>query len=164
MSIPMSRAMMQELKSQKDEEARQRNIKRIVDEIYTEAINLASTTTESSYNHEIPSSNMTMINPCDRRAMKKNYLDQIKQYELRNELQRNRNQSYYQGAPDPFHIKNMSHILAGLRELFPECAVTHTLLSQAKDGKMYDIAKLDDAVLAFIDRTLDQSFIIIDWS
>jgi len=37
-------------------------------------------------------------------------------------------------------------------------------MARAKDGKLYDVAKLDDAVLPFVDRALDQSYIVIDWS
>lgn len=65
---------------------------------------------------------------------------------------------------DPFYLKNMPEILAGLQELFPGCAVSHTLLSKGTDGKMYDISKLDDKVLPFVNKALDQSYIVIDWS
>lgn len=102
---------------------------------------------------------MTGRLPDSRRAIKKNYLYQIEHYSGRV-----RNIPYYQGASDPFHIKNMNDILAGLRDLFPDCAVSHTLLCQAKDGKLYDVATLDNAVLPFVDRALDQSYIVIDWS
>lgn len=65
---------------------------------------------------------------------------------------------------DPFYLKNMPDILVGLQELFPGCAVSHTLLSKGTDGKMYDISKLDDKVLPFVNRALDQSYIVVDWS
>lgn len=146
---------MQELKSKKDEELRQTQIKKIVDEIYKEAVHLAETTTESSYNHEIPSTQMAVQPPAMRRM--------IKQQNLNSTLYA-RQGSKNQAAPDPFHIKNIKDILAGLEGLFPDCSVSHTLLCQAKDGKMYDIAHLDDAVLPFVDRALDQSYIVIDWS
>jgi hypothetical protein len=58
----------------------------------------------------------------------------------------------------------MPDILAGLKELFPGCDVTHTLLSKGTDGKFYDISKLDDKVLPFVNRALDRSYIVIDWS
>ncbi len=66
--------------------------------------------------------------------------------------------------PDSFYMKNMPEILAGLQELFPDCDVSNTLLSRGADGKMYDISKLDDKVLPFVNRALDQSFIVVDWS
>lgn len=65
---------------------------------------------------------------------------------------------------DPFYLKNMPEILAGLQELFPDCDVRHTLLSRGTDGKMYDISKLDEKVLPFVNRALDQSYIVVDWS
>jgi hypothetical protein len=66
--------------------------------------------------------------------------------------------------PDLFYVKNMADILAGLQELFPGCDVSHTLLARGTDGKMYDISKLDDKVLPFVNRALDQSYIVVDWS
>jgi hypothetical protein len=66
--------------------------------------------------------------------------------------------------PDLFYVKNMPDILAGLQELFPGCDVSNTLLSRGADGKMYDISKLDDKVLPFVNRALDQSHIVVDWS
>jgi hypothetical protein len=65
---------------------------------------------------------------------------------------------------DPFYIENMADILSGLQTLFPDCTVSHTLLSQGTDGKFYDISTLDDKILPFVNRALDQSFIVIDWS
>jgi len=165
---PFTRAMMQELKIKKEDRERQTQIKKIIEEIYTEAIQLAEKTATSSYNHEIPSVQMASYSIPQRIQSKTDYLARKKQHE---DMMPNRYVSmvpfqhpYAQGGPDPFHIKNMSDILAGLRNLFPDCAVSHTLLCQAKDGKMYDISKLDDAVLPFIDRALDQSYIVIDWS
>ena len=67
-------------------------------------------------------------------------------------------------ANHSFYLKNMPDILAGLQELFPGCDVSHTLLSKGTDGKMYDISKLDDKVLPFVNRALDQSYIVVDWS
>jgi hypothetical protein len=164
--------MMQGLKAEKEDEFRQAQIKKIVEEIYKEAIQVAEKTSDSSYNHEIPSTQMALQPVYNRRQQKKQYLDQLAHNDqlahrgqlAHNYLQNSRIIPYYQGGPDPFHIKNMNDILAGLRNLFPECAVSHTLLCQAKDGKMYDVAKLDDAVLPFVDRALDQSYIVIDWS
>lgn len=65
---------------------------------------------------------------------------------------------------DPFYLANMTDIIAGLKTLFPGVTVSHTLLSKGTDGKMHDISKLDDKALAFVNRVLDQSFIVIDWS
>ena len=67
-------------------------------------------------------------------------------------------------ADHSFYLKNVPDILAGLQELFPGCAVSHTLLSRGTDGKMYDISKLDDKVLPFVNRALDQPYIVVDWS
>jgi hypothetical protein len=159
--------MMQELKSQKEDQLRQTQIKKIVEEIYTQTIQVAEKTVDSSYNYEIPSTRMAVVEVCHRAQTKADYLLRKKQYEDMTRHIPNATpfqHAYTQGGPDPFHISNMPDILAGLRNLFPDCAVSHTLLCQAKDGKMYDVAKLDDAVLPFVDRALDQSYIVIDWS
>ena len=67
-------------------------------------------------------------------------------------------------ASDTFFLVNMSDILSGLQTLFPDCTVSHSILCKGTDGKFYDISKLDDRVLPFVNRALDQSFIVIDWS
>lgn len=164
---PMSRAMMQELKSKKEDETRQAQIKKIVEDIYTDAIQVAEKASDNSYNYEIPSAQMATSSIWQRTQAKAEYLLRKKQHE---DITLHRygttpfQHAYSQGGPDPFHIKNMNDILTALRGLFPDCRVSHTLLCQAKDGKMYDISKLDDAVLPFVDRALDQSYIVIDWN
>jgi hypothetical protein len=65
---------------------------------------------------------------------------------------------------DNFYAKNMTDILKGLQELFPDCSITHTLFAIGTNGKMYDISKLDDTVLPFVNTALNNSFIVIDWS
>jgi hypothetical protein len=61
-------------------------------------------------------------------------------------------------------LNNIADILAELQALFPGCTVTHTLMAKGRDGKLYDLTKMDDNVLPFIDQTLEQSYIVIDWS
>ncbi len=65
---------------------------------------------------------------------------------------------------DNFYSENMADILKGLQELFPDCSITHTLFAIGTNGKMYDISKLDDTVLPFVNTALNNSFIVIDWS
>jgi hypothetical protein len=65
---------------------------------------------------------------------------------------------------DDFYSKNITEILQGLQKLFPDCTVTHTLFAYGTDGKMYDISKLDDTILPFVNSALNNSFIVIDWS
>lgn len=63
-----------------------------------------------------------------------------------------------------FHITNMCEILRILKELFPKCSVRHTLVSLGKDGKLYDISKINDDILSCINEVNKNSYIIIDWS
>lgn len=65
---------------------------------------------------------------------------------------------------DPFYLNNMQDILNRLQTLFPDCSVTHALMARGRDGKIYDLSKMDDTVIPFIDQTLEQSYIVIDWS
>jgi hypothetical protein len=139
MSIPMSRAAMQGLKAQKEEELRIREekvrldrVKRIVDSIYNSAVQVAGTSTHSSFKYEIPTGRYSPHNKGN--------------------------------VSDPFYLNNMADILSGLQELFPGCSVTHSLMAKGRDGKLYDLTKMDDSVLPFIDQTLEQSYIVIDWS
>jgi len=145
-TIPMSRAMMQSLKAHNDEEVRQKQIKAIVTQIYNGAYTSAKNGHATSYNHQIPLENTPVRNvPCLSRP----------------------GISFpapYKKSSDPFYIENMSDILTSLQHFFPECTISHSIMARAKDGKLYDVAKLDDAVLPFVDRALEQSYIVIDWS
>lgn len=63
-----------------------------------------------------------------------------------------------------FYTTNMAAILAGLKELFPDAYIAHTLLSPGDDGKMYDVARLNDATLRRVTKANDNTYIVIDWS
>jgi len=63
-----------------------------------------------------------------------------------------------------FHRDNMKLILEGLRLVFPDCLIEHATLVMAQDGKLYDISKLDDKMLPFINRQQSAEYIVVDWS
>jgi len=136
----MSRDAMRGLMAKVEEDARLQGIKQRVTSIYTQAVNAAKTKAEKSYKMEIPKTNQIQTSPDPHR----------RQYTIL--------------ASDPFYIENMPDILSGLQTLFPDCNVSHTLICKGADGKFYDISTLDDKVLPFVNRALDQSFIVIDWS
>jgi len=72
---------------------------------------------------------------------------------------------YHHQVPEIFvsHTKTRA-ILAGLKTLFPDSAVSHTLLARGNDGNLYDVAKLNETTLPLVDTALTQSYIVIDWS
>ena len=142
MTEPMSRYMMRELKAMTEEAARLERIKLIVNQVYSQAVQAAKSSSETSYNCQVPQGPAYNYQSIMERM---NYLNQ-------------------KIITDPFFIKNMPDILAGVKELFPGCDVSHTLLAKGTDGKLYDISKLDEKVLPFVNRALDQSYIVIDWS
>jgi len=102
--------MMQELKAEKEEAIRQNHIKNILTQIYNNAQQQASNTSDTTYNFKIPNAHYVHSH------VGKNSCNPHRQ----------------SGSSDPLYIKNMPDILAGLRDLFPDCAVSHTLLCQAK--------------------------------
>lgn len=138
----MSRYMMRELKAMTEEAERLERVKQIVGQIYRAAVGAAKSGAETSYNYQVPRG-------------------PAHQYQTHIERAKYFNNNI---VTDPFYVKNMPDILAGVQELFPGCDVTHTLLSKGTDGKLYDISKLDDKVLPFVNHALDQSYIVIDWS
>jgi len=69
------------------------------------------------------------------------------------------------GNPHMFSARyNMPDILDKLRGLFPDSKVDFKSLSRGQDGKMYDIADIDERMKPFIDTRFNQDFIVIDWS
>jgi hypothetical protein len=134
---------MRSLKSDEDEKVRLTKIKEIVQKIYTYAIQYAKGSTETSYRYMVPK----VDPPCGPSMIMSNGVP-IQYYHI----------------PNPFYIENMPSILAVLQAHFPDSSVSHTLLAKGTDGKFYDISKLDDKVLPFVNRALDESYIVIDWS
>jgi hypothetical protein len=159
---PMSRNAMRSLKSDEDEKVRLTKIKDIVQTIYTYAIQYAKGSTETSYRYMVPK----VDPPCGPGSMmQQKALPQKLGLKISKEFVASKdppNQHY--GIPNPFYIENMPSILAVLQDLFPDSSVSHTLLAKGTDGKFYDISKLDDKVLPFVNRALDESYIVIDWS
>jgi len=133
----MSRENMRGLKAKIEEDERLQKVGMWLRCIYDKAVNLAKTTLDTSFNFPIPPDHL-----------------------------QGRPRAAVSWIPpsDPFFLANMPDILSGLRQLFPGCTVTHSLLCQGTDGKLYDISTLDDKVLPFVNRALDRSFIVIDWS
>lgn len=144
----MSRDTMRELKAKTEEAARLEGVKNRIQMIYNAAVHAARFTPETSYNFQLP-----LVHTVS-----------VADYHGAMVMAASKYGSKAGMTTDPFYLKNMPDILAGLQELFPGCAVSHTLLSKGTDGKMYDISKLDDKVLPFVNRALDQSYIVIDWS
>ena len=68
----------------------------------------------------------------------------------------------YANVDYSFYRNNMEEILSQLQALFPDCYVTHTMMATGKDGKMYDISKMESAVRQFL--TESKECIVIDWS
>jgi hypothetical protein len=134
---------MRYLKTKVDEETRVKRVDSIVRGIYTQAVGAAEKG-ETSFKMEIPKTQqiITTTDP------------QVKQTLT----------SRHVFASDPFFLQNMTYILSGLQKLFLDCTVSNSTLSQGTDGKFYDISTLDEKVLPFVNRALDQSFIVIDWS
>ena len=117
---PMMRSKLSGLKAERDEEMRCQQIQRIIHIIYNSVINLASTSTNTSYKKEL-------------------------------EL-------------TPFIITNMQDILSELRVIFPDCLVKNTLCARGNDGQIYDISKIDEKMLAFINKQQSAEYIVVDWS
>lgn len=68
-------------------------------------------------------------------------------------------------VPGPeFYRDNMKLILDELQLLFPDCLVEHATLIRALDGKLYDISKINEKMLAFINRQQSAEYIVVDWS
>lgn len=68
-------------------------------------------------------------------------------------------------VPEPeFYRDNMSDILRELQILFPDCTVERATMTRGQDGKMYDISKMDDKIIQFINTQHTQDCIVVDWS
>lgn len=163
---PMSRDAMRGLKAKVEEERRLQEIDQIVRNIYSHTFVTAKTSTDTSYNFPVPFD----MSPQPKRSIQvvskkeAKFDSQMASYQAANPHFASYQAAQQGRASDPFYVENMFDILRGLQNLFPECTVSHTLLSKGTDGKFYDISTLDEKLLPFVNRALDQSFIVIDWS
>lgn len=85
-----------------------------------------------------------------------------------NQAKSNISTSYEQNVTgrdeEKFILSNMTDILKGLQELFPGCLVMNKQLVMGQDGKMYDMALMDEKTLPFINQSQSKEYIVIDWS
>jgi hypothetical protein len=72
--------------------------------------------------------------------------------------------SYKYAVQQGLEKTTIADIVNGLQEVFPDCSVMHTLLARGKNGKLYDISKIDDTILPLINVALNESYIVIDWT
>jgi hypothetical protein len=136
MSIPMSRDEMRSLKAKRDEELRIEKMNRCVQMIYSQAVGIAKTSTNTSYSLDIDPQQT-------RKMMHMNHPPN----------------SEYQ-----FYKDNMTEILSGLQDLFPGCIVKLAKMCTGNDGKRYDISTMDEKMLPFINQQQAFECIVIDWS
>jgi hypothetical protein len=74
-------------------------------------------------------------------------------------------QQVHNNGQGQFSVRdNMPDILEKLRGLFPDSKIDFKSLSRGQDGKMYDIADIDERMKPFINTRFNEDFIIIDWS
>jgi hypothetical protein len=141
--VPVDRITLLSLKAMKDEADRRKELDDLIASIYKQVIYVATNSTRTSFQQVVP----------------------------RNSVPRGRVQHLPLGRGNsentemhPLYKANMEEILRRLQELFPDSLVSHTLMAQGTDGIMYDISRLDDTALPFVNQTLSQSYIHIDWS
>jgi len=141
--VPVDRMTLLSLKAMKDEADRRKELDDLIASIYKQVIYVATNSNRTSFQQVVP----------------------------RNSVPRGRVQHLPLGRGNsentemhPLYKANMEEILRRLQELFPDSLVSHTLMAQGTDGIMYDISRLDDTALPFVNQTLSQSYIHIDWS
>jgi hypothetical protein len=61
-------------------------------------------------------------------------------------------------------IKDIPYIITELQNYYTGCIVKYTALVRGRDGKMYDISKMDSSILPFVDINQKNDYIVIDWS
>jgi len=132
---PMSRKSLQQLNFETNEKIRLDKINSIVENIYTKVINTAKNTQYKTYEFPIPRQN-------------------------------NKPPGYvgYSGLMDDFYNKNMSDIILNLQKVFPDCDISHLIMSKGSDGKLYDINNIDDNILSLITTACNESYIVITWN
>ena len=81
-----------------------------------------------------------------------------------NEAEQKGATSYKFHVNSSISIQDMPDVLDGLRTLFPDSSVEHSLLVKGNDGNMYDVSKMDEKMRPFVNTQQGQQYIVIDWS
>lgn len=140
MSIPITRDEMRGMKAKKDEELRIEKMNRCVQMIYSQAVNIAKTSTNTTFSLDIDT-------------------QQTRQY-----MPMNIPMNYPPNSEYQFYKDNMTEILSGLQDLFPGCIVKLAKMCTGNDRKRYDISTMDEKMLPFINQQQAFECIVIDWS
>jgi len=135
---PLSREYLLGLKIQNDEKNRIFFIDQQVQQIYFKVKQIAETTTNTSFKQEVPNIN-------------------LKVYEQHK-------QQTGTIHPHQYFRDNIEDIINKLMDLFPDSNIEFKTLSRGQDGKMYDIKDIDEKMKPFINISLNQEFIVVDWS
>jgi hypothetical protein len=141
--VPVDRMTLLSMKAMKDETDRRKQVDDLIASIYKQVLYVATNSTRTSYQQVVPRNSVSrekFSRPIVGRGNSENT------------------------EMHPLYKANMEEILRRLQELFPDSLVSHTLMAQGTDGIMYDISRLDDTALPFVNQTLSQSYINIDWS
>ena len=139
---PLSREYLRSLKTKQDEESKEKKIVGFVQTIYESSVNFAKTNSDTVFKYNI-SSYFPMIS---------NMIS---------------NPNHIIITHDNV-IEYMDEILRRLCILFPDSRVEYKKISivRGRDGKDYDLSKIDDKVRQFIDIRLATTTenIVIDYS
>jgi hypothetical protein len=158
----MTREEMRNLKAETDEKARMVKVNTIVKDIYGYATRKAMTCDATSYEHLLPQSQtVSYMQTAQKASVTKMMTKKEGQFEQQSAM-------FAAAATTTticeFHAKNMADILRLLQELFPGCLVMNKQLVMGQDGKMYDMALMDEKTLPFINQSQSKEYIVIDWS
>jgi len=134
---PLSRENLLGLKIPNDERNRIFFIDQQVQQIYFKVKQIAETTTNTSFKQEVPN-----IHPREK-----------EQHKQRGTIH-----------PHQYFRDNIEDIINKLKEIFPDSNIEFKTLSRGQDGKMYDIKDIDEKMKPFINISLNQEFIVVDWS
>jgi hypothetical protein len=166
----LSREAMRGLKAQTDEENRLKTVAMFVNNLYSEAVRTAKMTEKTLYEWPIPHDARLGLNAIANSATATAHAallsanPAIRGFPAASKTSEAEAAALHRSAPANVFTTSMADILNGLQELFPDCLVEHKMLVRGPDGKMYDISKMDKAVLPFIRGYQEQAYIVIDWS
>ncbi len=142
---PFTREQLRAFKAQKDEECHTLKIESIVKQMYVETVLFAERNGETA--HRIK---------CNKYAGVIHLQSNIPA------------EQHTVILPSTYVVEHMEEILDHLQDLFPNCTVEYkkVAIAKGKDGKEFDISKLDDHILQLIDirQSTTEEYIVIDWS
>ena len=169
---PVTKTSLQGLYAATQEEARQKKISEIVQNIYAQVLTTSKSSPVTVYKHECrfgPVRGVISHTECRGCSMPHSIngggLSELSERPIIHKREPvGRRPVYHIHKLDPFYEANMEEILVRLQFIFPDSSIQYTPITKSQDGTVVDLSTVDASLRSLITIAEELHYIVIDWS